>query len=231
MEELLNPELDDTPPSGESTASSPAVLFLLEEYKVYKAFILETQKRVTTYTIASIAVATTLLSGVSNFIFTRDESDIWLLPYIALFPALFLLITMRLMTSHRAAIGGAAAYIVVGIEEALGVSGSESVLREARRLRVMKEANDPIADAFHLLIIASFIVFAFGIGKIEPPAKSIWFYAHLLAFAPIYLYFVRSARQFRNAIPPAVEANIAALSQAIQSIKASKARQHQERRP
>jgi hypothetical protein len=98
--------------------------------------------------IASIAVATTLLTGASNFVFTASDSGVWLLPYVALFPTLLLLVTMRLMTSHRAAIGGTAAYILVGIEQELGVIGFESVFREARRLSPGQEANDPMLMHF-----------------------------------------------------------------------------------
>ena len=226
MEELRNLELDDTAPMAGPSGGHPStkVLFLLEEFKVHKAFILETQKRMTTFTIAAIAVATTLLTGSANFLFTADVKGGWQLAYVALFPSILLIVTMRLMTAHRAAIGSTAAYIVVGIEKELGVTGFESLIHETRRWVPTQEANDPIADAFHLLIAASFLVFLFGMGRIEPPATSLAFYVHVLPLALLYMVFLKTSRRFKTVIPPSVEEGLDNWSRAMASLRTAHAR-------
>ena len=131
---------------------------------------------------------------------------------------------MRLMTAHRAAIGSTAAYIVVGIEKELGVTGFESLIHETRRWVPTQEANDPIADAFHLLIAASFLVFLFGMGRIEPPATSLAFYVHLLPLALLYMVFLKTSQRFKTVIPPSVEEGLDNWSRAMASLRTAQAR-------
>lgn len=167
----------------------------LEEYKHISSAILEIDKRILQVFAVTIAVAVSLLSAVAGLVLGKQHGPVTVvLAYTALAPGVLVIAAFYLMLSQRLDMMRLGSYRRILFEERNQIEGWETQLEKFRKLEKI-EANDPIPYTYWAVLLASGILFTYGIVEAE---GSLY---HSFMLVPLLLLLGRAHYRWMRVVP------------------------------